>query len=83
MGRSWTTLDPRSFPSIETFKKAAGIGSWNTGETLVVGRLRTIEGAEGRTALPVEGIPAPWVPEIRLNAPAQQMIDVLEVIPLK
>ncbi|MDY6832780.1 MAG: RHS repeat-associated core domain-containing protein [Thermodesulfobacteriota bacterium] len=83
MGRSWTTIDPRSFPSVSSFKQAAGIGSWNTGETIVIGRLKSFEGAVGRTALPVEGMPNPWVPEIRLNASAGELVNVLEVISTK
>lgn len=83
MGRSWTTLDPRSFSSIAEFKQAAGIGSWNTGESLLIGRLRSFDGAVGRTALPIDGIPRPWVPEIRLNGPAEQMIDLIQTVPLR
>jgi RHS repeat-associated protein len=83
MGRSWTGLDPRSFPSIDAFKQTAGIGSWNTGETLVIGRLKSFDGAVGRTALPIEGIPKPWAPEIRLNGPAEQMVDVLDTVQLR
>jgi hypothetical protein len=81
MGRSWTTIDPRSFSNIPDFKQAAGIGSWNTGDTILIGRLRSLSGAVGRTALPIEGIPNPWLPEIRLNRPAAEMIDLLETVP--
>jgi hypothetical protein len=80
MGRSWTTVDPRSFSSLAEFKQAAGIGSWNTGETILIGQLKSFEGAVGRTALPIEGIPNPWLPEIRLNGPAEQMVHLLETI---
>ena len=82
MGKSWTTIDPRSFESIEDFKFAAGIGDWNTAEKLVIGRLKSFEGAVGRTALPIPGVNKPWAPEIRLNKPAEEMIDVQEIIQL-
>tara|TARA_B100001093_G_C26738479_1_gene975568 strand:- start:617 stop:1249 length:633 start_codon:yes stop_codon:yes gene_type:complete len=36
-GRSWTTLDPRTFSSMDEYKIAAGIGDWNTAETLSIG----------------------------------------------
>ena len=83
MGKSWTTLDPRVFQNISAFKQAAGIGPWNTGETLVIGRLKKVDGAVGRTALPHEGNPDPWVPEIRLNEPTEQMVDILQIVLIK
>lgn len=83
MGRSWTTIDPRSFDSIEDYMKAAGIGDWNEGTELLTGTLKSFDGAVGRTALPIEGNPNPWLPEIRLNGPAEDLVDVQEIIQLK
>jgi hypothetical protein len=83
MGRSWTTVDPRGFDSIEDYMKAAGIGEWNEGTELAIGTLKSFDGAVGRTALPIEGNPNPWLPEIRLNGPAEDLVDVTEIIQLR
>ena len=82
-GRSWTTLDPRTFNNMDEYKIAAGIGDWNTAETLSIGTLKSFEGAVGRTALPIPTSTKPWVPEIRLNGSTTDMIDVQKIIQIQ
>tara|TARA_B100001093_G_C26738479_1_gene975567 strand:- start:466 stop:627 length:162 start_codon:yes stop_codon:yes gene_type:complete len=48
-----------------------------------LGLKNSFEGAVGRTALPIPSSTKPWVPEIRLNGPTTEMIDVQEVIQLQ
>ncbi len=69
-GRSWTTVNPRSFATAEEFKQAAGLGEWvRPPYNIASGEFRTLEGVSSRTALPVQTAPNPWLPELRVQPP--------------
>lgn len=69
-GRSWTTVNPRSFATAEEFKQAAGLGEWvRPPYRIATGEFRALEGVSSRTALPVQTAPNPWLPELRVQPP--------------
>lgn len=69
MGRSWTTVDPRTVPN---YRDAAGLPAQNSGRFISEGVLQNTQGVTTRGALPLHGN-AGGLPEVVVPNPASQI----------